>query len=148
MPRRVPRFSGLKSPLEEIRESGGTPVAVNLNSRYKTVPVTFKTSPGTLFKLEQIAELRGLTRSTLLDLMAEAVVDGKLPLEVPAHFAGYSTRKNAPSVARDERIEARLLDMNAQDVARVKAIVAESKARLKDKGVFKMVDLKEVGRIV
>lgn len=129
----------------EIGDSRGTPVFVNLKSTSRTVPVTVKLSPSTLFKLEQIAELRGVTRSTLINRVIEATIAGRIPMDIPERFAEYSTREDAPAVAQDERIEARILDMFAQDVARVKAIIAESEAHLKDAGIFEMVDLKELG---
>jgi hypothetical protein len=114
---------------------------MNLTSKSRTEPVTFKLSPSTLFKFEQIAELRGVTRSTLLNEIVEATIDGQLVMDLPSRFAEYSTRRDAPNVARDERIEARLVDMAARDIARAKSIVAESEARLKAAGVFEMVDL-------
>ena len=138
----MPEIDRVKRDGEKILGPSWYTCFVNMKSRSKTVAVTFKTSPDTLFKLEQIAELRGMTRSTLLDLMSEAVVDGRLALEIPGRFARYSTGKNAPNVVKDERIEARLVDLEAQDVARIEAVIAASKKRLKRIDLPETVSLK------
>jgi hypothetical protein len=127
-----------------------------MRKKSRTEAASTKLTPKEFIAASNLAEIRGVSLSSLLHDLVVAALNGRILMDIPAGFEAYSTHKNSPKVAVDDRIQARLVALENREAAadarhdavRTQKIAFEvdrSKARLKKNEWPEDFNLKEFG---